>query len=382
MMQNIYRVKAVIDLDAIYENAINAKKLLKPGVKFLSIVKADGYGHGACAVADTVDEISDFYGVAVIEEGIALREHGIKKPILILGYTPEPLYPEMIENDLRTTVFTYEMAESISRCAVKMDRTAKIHIAVDTGMGRIGFFPDEEAADIVKKISELDNIEIEGMFTHFATMDDEDKTKADIQYRRYMQFVSYLNDRSVNIPIKHISNSAAITERPEYNLDMVRDGICLYGMYPSDHVRKDLLPLKPAMSIKAYVAFVKTMPAGETIGYGGTYKCTRPTRIATVPVGYADGYPRALSNKADVIIHGKRVPIVGRICMDQFMVDVSAVDDIKVGDQVTLMGRDGDEEITVEELSGMEDSFNYEFVCDVGKRVPREYIRHGKVCRV
>ncbi len=378
-IKEYYRVKADIDLDAIHENVVNAKALTKPGTKLMAIIKADAYGHGAVMVAQTLEDVADAYGVAILEEGIELRQAGINKPILILGYTPAPLYSAMIKYDIATAVFEYDMAKKMSDTAEKMGKKAKVHIKLDTGMSRIGFKQDDESLAVIKKIAELPGIEIEGCFTHFATMDEKDKTKAMKQFERYMDFVKRIEDAGIKIPVKHVSNSAGIIEKPEVNLDMVRDGICVYGMYPSEEVDKTKLNLTPAMEIKSYVSFVKTLKAGVEIGYGGTYTTTGETVVATIPVGYADGYSRVLSNRGRVLIKGKSFPIIGRICMDQFMVDISSQPDIKQGDEVTLVGRDKDEYISIEEVADMSYSFNYEFVCDIGKRIPRVYYRDGKV---
>lgn len=378
-IKEYYRVKADIDLDAIHENVVNAKALTKPGTKLMAIIKADAYGHGAVMVAQTLEDVADAYGVAILEEGIELRQAGINKPILILGYTPAPLYRAMIKYDIATAVFEYDMAKKMSDTAEKMGKKAKVHIKLDTGMSRIGFKQDDESLAVIKKIAELPGIEIEGCFTHFATMDEKDKTKAMKQFERYMDFVKRIEDAGIKIPVKHVSNSAGIIEKPEVNLDMVRDGICVYGMYPSEEVDKTKLNLTPAMEIKTYVSFVKTLKAGVEIGYGGTYTTTGETVVATIPVGYADGYSRVLSNRGRVLIKGKSFPIIGRICMDQFMVDISNQPDIKQGDEVTLVGRDKDEYISIEEVADMSYSFNYEFVCDIGKRIPRVYYRGGKV---
>lgn len=383
-MENIkkyYRVQAEINLDAIYQNVVNAKKLLKPGTKIMAVVKADGYGHGAVETAGVLDNIVDAYGVAILEEGIELRQAGFTKPVLILGFTPEPQYKAMIDYNISTAVFQYSMAEKMSGTAVKCGKKAHVHIALDTGMGRIGFKQDDESLRIIKKIAKLPGISIDGCFTHFARMDEKDKTKSLVQYNRYMSFVKRIEDAGIKLPVKHISNSAGIIEMQEANLDMVRDGISLYGMYPSDEVEKGRLGLVPAMELKAYVSFVKTVEAGSEISYGGTFTTTRKTEIATIPVGYADGYPRSLSGKGYVLIHGKRAPILGRVCMDQFMADVTDIGGVKEGDTVTLAGRDGEGYISIEEIAGMAHSFNYEFVCDVGKRVPRVYYRNGKVIK-
>ena len=291
-IKEYYRVKADIDLDAIHENVVNAKALTKPGTKLMAIIKADAYGHGAVMVAQTLEDVADAYGVAILEEGIELRQAGINKPILILGYTPAPLYSAMIKYDIATAVFEYDMAKKMSDTAEKMGKKAKVHIKLDTGMSRIGFKQDDESLAVIKKIAELPGIEIEGCFTHFATMDEKDKTKAMKQFERYMDFVKRIEDAGIKMPVKHVSNSAGIIEKPEVNLDMVRDGICVYGMYPSEEVDKTKLKLTPAMEIKSYVSFVKTLKAGVEIGYGGTYTTTGETVVATIPVGYADGYSR------------------------------------------------------------------------------------------
>ena len=378
-MKTYYRVQAEIDLDAIYENAKRAKELTAPGTKFMAIVKADGYGHGAVQVAKELEPIADAYGVAILEEGIELRQNGIDKPILILGFTPQPLYEPMIQYHIATAVFQYDMAKKISDAAVKLGETASIHISLDTGMSRIGFALTEESLDTIQKIAELPNLHIEGCFSHFARMDEVDKTKANLQFEQYMDFLNKMEQRGITIPVRHISNSAGIMEMQSVNLDMVRDGICLYGLYPSEEVKKDRLPLRPAMQWKTWVSYVKKLPAGIEIGYGGTYTTERETIVATVPVGYADGYPRALSNKGHVLIHGQRVPIIGRICMDQFMIDVTDVPDVCEGDAIMLFGEQDGEVLSVEEVAEQAYSFNYELVCAVGKRVPRVYYRKGEI---
>ena len=356
-MKEYYRVYADIDLDAIYENVKNAKALLKKDTKMMAIVKADGYGHGAVEVARQIDELVDAYGVAILEEGIELRKAGFTKPILILGYTPKPLYPAMIRYDIATAVFTMEMAKEISDTAVAMHKNANIHIKLDTGMSRIGFAITKESKEIIEQIAKLPGIEIKGCFSHFARMDEKDKTKANEQFAKFTKMVNALEKDGVDLGIRHISNSAGIMEAPEVQMDMVRNGICLYGLYPSEEVQKERLPLKPAMELKAYVSYVKTLEPGVEIGYGGTYTTTKKTRVATIPVGYADGYSRCLSGKGSVLIHGKKAPILGRVCMDQFMVDVTDIDNVCVGDRVTLFGKDGDSCITVEEISAMAHSF-------------------------
>lgn len=377
-MKEYYRVQAEINLDAVYNNVTAAKALTRPGTKMMVIIKADGYGHGAVELAEVLDPLTDAYGVAILEEGIELRQAGVTKPILILGFTPAPLYEKMIEYDITTAVFQLDMAQKMSETAVAMGKKAKVHIKLDTGMSRIGFKQDEESLETIQRIAALPGIQIDGCFTHFARMDETDKTRAKEQFQRYMDFTARIEALGIPLPVKHVSNSAGIMEMPEVNLDMVRDGICVYGLYPSEEVKKERLPLTPAMELKAYVSFVKTLEPGVEIGYGGTFTTSRRTRVATIPVGYADGYPRSLSGKGCVLIHGKRAPILGRVCMDQFMVDVTDIPDVAEGDTVTLFGRDGGEYLSVEEVADLSGSFNYEFVCDVGKRVPRVYYRHGK----
>jgi len=379
MMREYYRVQANINLDAIYQNVVNAKKLLKPETKFMAVIKADGYGHGAVEIAKTIDGQADAYGVAILEEGIELRKAGITKPVLILGFTPEPQYNAMIDYDIATAVFRYDMAEKMSEIAVSKRKKAKVHIKLDTGMSRIGFALNDDSLASILRIAKLPGIQIDGCFSHFARMDEKDKTKAKKQFADFLAFARKIEDAGIALPVKHISNSAGIIEAPEVQLDMVRDGICLYGLYPSEEVQKKRIALIPAMELKAYVSYVKELEAGVEIGYGGTYTTMRKTIVATIPVGYADGYPRCLSNKGRVLIHGESAPIIGRICMDQFMVDVTDIAPVKEGDIVTLFGRDGGAMLSVEEVSGMSHSFNYEFVCDVGKRVPRVFYSQGKV---
>ena len=374
-----HRVWAEIDLDAIRANISSARACMRDDTGFMAIIKADGYGHGAVPIAHAIDDMVDAYGVAILEEGIELRQAGITKPILILGFTPKPLYEKMIRYEIDTACFTLAMAEQMSETAVTLGKTARVHIALDTGMSRIGFAPVEENLSVIERIAALPGICIDGCFTHFARMDEKDKTWANRQFTRYMEFVQKLEDRGIHIPVRHVSNSAGIMEMPQVHLDMVRDGICLYGLYPSEQVQKSRMPLYPAMQIRAQVTYVKTLPADTQVGYGGTYTTTGSTRVATIPVGYADGYPRALSNQGRVLIHGQSAPIIGRICMDQFMVDVSEIPDVREGDLATLIGTDGDEHISVEEAADMAGSFNYEFVCDVSKRVPRVYYQNGQI---
>lgn len=378
-MREYYRVQANVDLDAIRYNLLEEKKIIYPDTKMMAIIKADGYGHGAVPIAHAIDDIVDAYGVAIIEEALELRNAGISKPILILGYTSGLYASDLIDNNITQTVFQYEMAKKLSDQAIKQNKKALVHIKLDTGMSRLGFRPCKESVETICKISKLPGITITGMFTHFACADTTDKTSAYQQLETYLSFSKQLEESGVYIPTKHVANSAATLEMPEANLNMVRSGISTYGLYPSDEVFREKVQLRPAMELKSKIVFVKTVEEGIGIGYGSTFITKHKTIVATIPVGYADGYPRALSNKGRVLIHGKSAPILGRVCMDQFMVDVTEIPNVKEGDSVTLVGVDGAETITVEELANESYSFNYEFVCDISKRVPRIYYRDGKV---
>lgn len=373
-MKQFDRTYAKINLSAIRHNILEVRRNIKKETKIMAIVKADAYGHGAVPVAKALCDIVDAYGVATIEEALELRENGLKQMILILGYTGECWYEEVVRNHISQTIYTYEMAKKLSDIAVSLGKKTSIHIKLDTGMGRIGFAPTKENAKIVKAISQLPGIIIEGLFTHFARADEKTIAPAKEPFDKYMAFVKMLEEEGIDIPIKHVSNSASIIGFPEANLDMVRSGITTYGLYPSEDVRKDVLILKPAMEWKTKVSYVKTVEAGTSIGYGGTFTAKKTMRIATIPVGYADGMKRALSGCGRVIIRGQYAPIVGRVCMDQFMVDVSEITDVKEGEEVTIFGVDGKASIPVEEIAGLSHSFNYEFVCSVSNRVPRMYV--------
>lgn len=377
-MKEYYRIHAEINLDNICENIKRTREIIHKDTKIMGIIKADGYGHGAVPIAKALDSLVDAYGISIVEEGIELRDAGITKPILILGYAPEQMYDMMIQYDMMPAVCDYAMAEKMSRKAVELDKSVKVHIKIDTGMSRIGFRPDEESVKTIIEVSKLPNLEIDGIFSHFARADELDKTFSKEQLAKFIKMTDAIEEAGIALPVKHISNSAGIIELPEANLDMVRSGISTYGLYPSEDVHKERLPLKPAMSLYAYVTMVKELEEGVPVGYGGTYVTTKRTKVATIPAGYGDGYPRALSNQGRVIIHGQYAPIIGRVCMDQFMVDVTEIDDVKTGDRAVLVGTDGDKAITLEEIGNMSASFNYEAACDVGKRVPRVYIYQGK----
>ncbi|MBR1757833.1 MAG: alanine racemase [Lachnospiraceae bacterium] len=373
------RTRAEIDLDAIRLNFMQAREKIGPDVKLLAVVKADGYGHGALRVMQEIDDLADAYGVAEPGEALQLREAGCEKTILILGFVAHEWYADMIAHDITLAAFTEEMTRQLSEEALRQGKKAQIHLKIDTGMSRIGMAATKENVALVQKMAAYPGVEITGMFTHFACADQEDKTSAREQFARFTQFADWLLEVGIEVPVKHAANSAAIMEMPETYLDMVRCGITLYGMYPSDGMQEVSYPLHPAMSWRARVSYVKELPAGVGIGYGLTYVTKEPRLVATIPVGYADGYSRAQSNRARVLIHGRSCPILGRVCMDQFMVDVTDVPDVKEGDDVTLLGRDGEECISAEEMGTLSESFNYEVVCDIGKRVPRLYLRGGKI---
>ena len=367
------RVCAWIDLDAVRQNFDVMRRLIPPGTNMCAVIKTDAYGHGAVPIARMMEEEPYIWGfaVAAVEEAAALREAGIRKPILILGYVFPGDYETLARLSVRPAVFTEEMALALDQAAAKEQTVLPVHIALDTGMSRIGFLPGEEALEQVVRISSLPHLRLEGMFTHFARADEVDKTIAKEALEKYLDFEEGLERKGVTIPIRHCANSAAILELPEAHLNMVRAGITIYGIYPSEEMRRDK-DLKPVMQLKSHVAHVKTVPAGTPVSYGGTFVTSRQTRIATIPVGYGDGYPRSLSNRGYVLIGGKKAPILGRVCMDQFMVDVTGMD-VKTGDEVTLMGYDHGVLLSVEELGALSGRFPYEFVCDISPRVRRVY---------
>lgn len=366
---------AKIDLDAIVSNYEHICQ--KAGKPAMAIIKADAYGHGAVQVAKALVSKCPFFGVSSVAEALELRKSGVETPILLLGHTHPGLFDRVVAGDIRPAIFSYEDAKALSQEAVKQGKTAKFHFAIDTGMSRIGFQVNEESADICKEISKLPNLEAEGLFSHFATADETDLSKTKQQAQRYESFVQMLKSRGVEVKIRHLDNSAGIMNFGAH-YDMVRAGIVLYGLYPSGEVDKSLLDIQPAMSWHSRVSHVKRLPAGRELSYGGTYVTKQETVVATVPAGYADGYRRSLSNRFYVLIHGEKAPILGRVCMDQFMVDVSNIQNVKPGDEVILMGKSGQEEISAETIAEAAQSFNYEQVCDLSRRVERVYIRNGE----
>ncbi len=372
-----YRSFARIDLDAVESNFNALKALLEPGVKTMCVIKADAYGHGSHRIALFLQNKCDYFAVASINEGEELRDAGVKTPMLILSYTSPLEYEGLIRNDITATIYDLESAALLSETAIAMGKTAKVHVAVDTGMGRIGFPDDESGAEAVEKLKRLPGIFVEGLFSHYACADETDRTSADEQTIRFENFIKMLEKRSIEIPIKHICNSAAVIEG-EKSFDMVRFGISLYGLYPSQEVHKERVTLAPAMQVESHIVYVKTVKKGTKIGYGQTYTAPCEKRIATVCIGYADGFNRCFSNRGYVLIKGKKAPVVGKVCMDQIMVDVSDIEQVSVGDRAVILGKDGSSVISAEELGEMSDSFNYEVLCNFMPRIKRIYVRHGE----
>ena len=364
-----------IDLDVIESNIDAIREQV--GVDVMAVIKADAYGHGAVQVARLLQDKCSFFGVSSILEAMELRRAGIYNPILILGQTPIRAFPTLVQAEIRPTIFHYEAAVALSNAAQLLGKDAAFHLAVDTGMSRIGFQATEEDADICAEIANLPGLVCEGIFSHYATADCDDLSKSRAQAELFDKFCQMMKDRGVEIPIRHMDNSAGLMNFPNH-YELVRSGIVTYGMYPSDEVDPGLLNIRPALQWLSRVTHVKTLPAGREISYGGTYVTTKETRVATVPVGYADGYRRCLSGNFYVLIRGKKAPILGRVCMDQMMVDVTDIPDVTLNDRVVLVGKSGDEEITMEQLAAAMDTINYEVVCGISRRVPRVYCRRGK----
>ena len=380
-MKKYSRIRADIDLDAVLYNFENMKANIRPGCKITAVIKADGYGHGSVQIAELMEPYDYMWGfaVAAADEAFRLRRAGIRKPIMLLGYTFDEFYVDLIREDVRICVFDYDTAVRVSDAAFTAKKKAIIHIALDTGMSRIGFRDNDASVAEIVKIAKLPNIEIEGLFTHFARADEVSIDPAVRQLERYDAFAEKVEKAGVDIPIHHVSNSAGIIRLREANKDMVRAGITVYGLMPSADVETDIVPLKPVMSLVSHISYVKNIEAGDEVSYGGTFKAEKTMRVATIPVGYADGYPRMLSGKGYVLIKGRKAPILGRVCMDQFMVDVTDIEGVTRGDEVVLLGKQGDERITAEELGDISGRFNYELVCDISKRVPRNFIYEGRI---
>lgn len=372
-----YRTHLIIDLDNLEYNYEQVRAKLPVDTKLLVVIKANAYGHGAVEIGKFLDNKCDFFGVACIEEAIELKKANIKTPILVLGRVFPEDYEDVVKYDIRIPIFLMDDAVALSNEAARQGKTAPFHFCVDTGMGRIGFQVHEESADICKEVTKLPNITAEGLFSHFATADEKNLSKAAHQREQFKSFIKMLEDRGIDIPIKHINNSAGIMNFDEH-FDMCRMGIVTYGLYPSEEVDKKLLSIKPVMSWYTKISHIKTVDAGAEISYGGTFKAKEKTRVATIPVGYADGYPRCLSNVGKVIINGKFAPIIGRVCMDQFMVDVTNIE-CDINDSVTLIGSSENAQISMEEFSDKAYSFNYEIPCRIQTRVKRVYTYGGKI---
>lgn len=380
-MKQYNRVYAKINLDAISYNMEQMEQRLGGDTQLIAVVKTDGYGHGAIPIAELLEQIDYVWGYATasLDEAMVLREAGIEKPILVLGCVFPDQYEDMVRHHIRAAVYTKDMAFEMAETANRVGETALLHMKIDTGMGRIGFPVCEESAEIIQEISQLDGAKIEGMFTHFAKADEKDKRFTQEQHKKFLWMQQQMEERHVQIPYYDCDNSAGIIDFPELKHDLARAGIAMYGMYPSEEVDQQALSLKPALELVSHVSFVKEVEPGTPISYGGTFVAPKKMKVATIPVGYGDGYPRSLSNCGDVLIRGKRAKILGRVCMDQFMVDVTGIPEVAFMDQVTLVGRDGQEHISVEELSQLSGRFPYEFVCCLSKRIPRVYTKNGKV---
>lgn len=373
---------AEINLDNFRHNFREVKRLAR-GKKTFGVIKADGYGHGAVELARILlEENVDYFAVAVITEAIELRNNGFTNPIMILGYTPPTFAKQIVEYDITQAVFNYELAEAISAEAVKQNKTARIHIKIDTGMGRVGYLAGDTIVDEIKRISKLKNIHMEGIFAHFAVADEIDKRFSHVQIKKFQSVINRLRSEGIEFEIIHHANSAAIIDLPEAYFNAVRPGIMLYGYYPSYEVMKDRLTLKPVMTLKANIVHIKEVPENFPVSYGRKFYTQKPSRIATLPFGYADGYTRLLYGKAHVIANGRLVPVVGRICMDQCMIDVSDCGNLTVGDEVIVMGEQNGICNNADYIADLLGTINYEVLCMVSKRVPRVYIENEKIIKV
>jgi len=379
-------VWAEIDLKAIAHNVAELRRITQPEARLMAVVKADGYGHGAIEIAQcALQNGAATLGVARIEEGIRIRQAGIQTPILIFGYTLPEQVTDLLEYDLTPCVYAAASARNFSRRAASLGKKIKAHLKVDTGMGRLGQLPQNfrsdnstaiaaDALEETRTIAALDGLELEGICTHFATADSKDKTDAEKQLHLFITYLKRLQQAGLNPPVRHAANSAALIDMPQSHFDMVRPGIAIYGLYPSDEVQKNKVSLKPAMALKARIIHLKKVPAGFKVSYGGTHETQRPTTIATVPVGYADGLNRQLSNRGQMLVHGQRVPIIGRICMDLTMLDVGSIENVQVGDEAVIFGQQNNETLTVDEMAALLNTINYEIVSTITARVPRVYL--------
>lgn len=382
MIEKYQRVYAAVNLDAVWNNMEQMHRNLSPGTKIIGVLKTDAYGHGAVQIAQELEKMDyvSGYATATFEEAMILRHTGLIKPILVLGYTFPYCYEDMIKYDIRPTVFRQDSIEQLSACACRAGRPVRVHVKVETGMNRLGINPDESGLRFLERILRTEGIILEGIFTHFARADEADKTATIRQLNLMHDFVEAAEQRTgYSIPVKHCSNSAGIVELPEANMDVVRAGITLYGLWPSEEVSRDIISLQPVLSLKSRIVSIKEVEEGTPVSYGGIYVTPHKMRIATIPVGYGDGYPRSLSGKGYVLIRGRKAPVLGRICMDQFMVGLENIPDAVEGDEVTLIGEEQGEKITMEELGDLSGRFNYELACDLGKRIPRVYLKGGRI---
>jgi len=373
------RVCAEVNLDAIAENVKRMKANLAPRTGMYGVVKADAYGHGSVQVARKLAPFTFMRGFAVAtpEEAHELRLGGITKPILVLGYSFPYSYEMMAREEIRPAVFRQDSIEELKRAAGKAGKPIRVHIKVDTGMNRIGITPDQRGLAFVKSLQGQEEIIPEGIFTHFARADEEDKSNAEAQLGTFQHFIHMIKQElALDIPIRHCANSAGILEMPQAGMDAVRAGIAMYGIYPSG--KAGGVPLQPALSLYSHIVYIKTVEPGQSVSYGGTFTAEKRMRVATIPVGYGDGYPRELSGRGYVLLHGKRAPVLGRICMDQFMADVSDIPEAAEGDRVVLLGCDGAEHISIDQLEEMSGRFRYELSCGIGKRVPRVYTEKSR----
>jgi alanine racemase len=385
-MNDIRRIRpayAEINLDHLIHNMREIRKLSGIESQVMAVIKADGYGHGATKIAQILlDNGADTLAVAVLDEAIELRQAGFKVPIFILGYTQPERAEEVVEYELEQSVYSLEVAKALSQAATAQNKTALVHIKIDTGMGRIGLQADKDAIEIIKEIYKLPNLKIKGIFTHFAAADEINKNYTHMQFDKFNWICTKLEEQGINIEIKHCGNSATIIDLPDMHLNMVRAGIMLYGLAPSEDVMLSKLELKEVMSLKVSITHVKEIEVGQSVSYGRKFIADKKTKIASLPIGYADGYTRLLSGKAEALVKGQRVPLIGRICMDQCMIDITGIEDVKVGDEVVLFGQQGDNFISIDEVAKKLGTINYEIVCMISRRIPRVYVRNGEVVEV
>lgn len=371
---------AEINIDSLKQNYKNIKKLLKEDTKICGVVKANAYGHGSVQIAKTlVSEGVDYLAIATLEEGIELRNNDIEVPILCLGYIQENCFDLAVENDIDITIYKNESAQSLNKVSEQKNKKARVHIKLDTGMSRLGFPINDETVDSIERICGYSNLNVVGIYSHFAMADETDKTFTNMQFDKYKYITNKLENRGIKIPIKHICNSAGIMDCPDYHLNMVRSGIILYGHYPSDDVMKGTLDLKPVMTLKTTVSNIKTVDSNTGISYGQKYRTKSLSQIATVPIGYADGFTRMLNQNANMKVKDKLVPVVGRICMDQCMIKVDGLD-IRIGDEVKIFGEEAD--VKIERLADSLNTINYEVLCMISRRIPRVYLEGNRVLHI